>query len=129
MQNPMASCIEYASHMLPFGFSLLRTNFFITFIYHSIGYIHLFLIGPQCSISCSRCIRRCIEILNSVGGNSRSNKQRTSITSSLKLSKFEGSSTCKLILFNIRLNLIISKIVPFYKIDMSTIGKISLIMT
>ena len=125
----MASCIEYPSHMLPFGFALLRTIFFKTFIYHSIGYIHLVLIGPQCSSSCSRCIRRCIEILNIVGENSHSNKQRTSTTSSLKLSKFEGSNTCILILFNIRPNLIIANLGPFCKLDITAIGKISSIMT
>ena len=124
----MASCIKYPSHMLPSGFALLRTNFFRSFIYRSIGYIHLVLIGPQCSSSFSRCIRRCIEILNIVGGNSRSNNQRNSTTSSLKFSKFEGSSTCKLILFNIRPNLIIANLGPFSKLDMTTIGKISSIM-
>ena len=125
----MDSYIKYPLHMLSYGFSLLQTNFLRSFIYRSIGYIHLILIGPKCFSSFSRCIRRCIQILNIVGGNSHSNKQRTSTTSSFKLSKFEGSNTCILILFNIRPNLIISNLGPFSKLDMTTIGKISSVMT
>ena len=76
VQNPMASCIEYPSDMLPSGFSLVRTFFFKTFIYHSIGYIHLILTRPQCSSSYCRYIKRCIEMLKIVGGNSRSNRKK-----------------------------------------------------